>query len=125
MVGSWGWIIPDPLAIPVTAPFPDRKGALASLGRESVVRMASANWRSRSIDAPAPAISLFSWEVIFATGSGTPIMPVDEGKTSRGLAPSSRAAAAHVALHARRPTCPLAHLAFPALTITPHTRTTP
>ena len=31
MVASWGWIMPEPLAIPVTALLPERKGTLAIL----------------------------------------------------------------------------------------------
>src|SRR6266481_6051319 len=116
--------MPEPLAIPVTAALPDRKDVLASLGRESVVRMASANWRRWSMEAPARAIKGFKWVVIFAVGKGTPMMPVDEGKTCVGGIPSSRAVAAHVVLQARIPGCPVAQLALPELTRTARTRPT-
>src|SRR5450432_2848864 len=74
------------------------------------------------MEAPALAMRGFSWDVIFAAGNGTPIMPVDEGKISAGLPPSRRAFAVQVWRQARRPGCPVAQLALPEFTRTARTR---
>jgi len=50
-----------------------------------------------------------------SAGSGTPMMPVDEGKTSSGLQLKVLAAAWQVAMAAARPSSPAAQLALPAL----------
>src|SRR5271169_5419213 len=52
---------------------------------------------------------------IFSAGSGTPMMPVEEGKTCSGGQAKICAQAAQVARAASRPAWPAAQLALPAL----------
>ena len=59
---------------------------------------------------------------IFSTGSGTPMMPVEDGKTSSKRQRKVSAAVRQVSRHARMPASPVAQLAFPALTRTMETR---
>ena len=58
----------------------------------------------------------------FSAGKGTPMMPVEEGKTSLALHWKVSAAAVQVAMQASMPAAPVAQLAFPALTSTVATR---
>src|SRR5437764_7115661 len=110
--------MPEPFATPVIDALPRCSGTLASLGRVSVVRMASANLRRWSGDAPAPEIRAGNLAFIFSNGSGTPMTPVDEGNTSEARALRSRAAAEHTDSQARIPAGPVAQFAFPEFTIT-------
>ena len=91
---------------------------LAIFGSLSVVRIASANARSFSTDASAREIRGDKCELIFSVGSGTPMIPVEEGKTCDGLVFSNLAVSMQTALQARWPAVPVAQLAFPELTIT-------
>src|SRR6266536_4547311 len=104
------------------AALPDRKGTLASFALVSVVRIASANCRRCSTEAPAPPSSGSRRDVIFVAGKGTPIMPVDDGKTSEGLVFSKCANSEQINLQARNPDGPVAQFAFPELTMTARTR---
>src|SRR3954471_3736759 len=122
MVAICGCIMPAPFATPVTAPRPERKGMLAIFGFESVVRIASENLRRCPAHAPASEISTFKCEVILLTGSGTPIMPVDEGNTSAGLIFRRLAVSAQIFLQSRSPDVPVAQFAFPEFTTTARTR---
>src|SRR5579864_8924574 len=101
---------------------PERSGRLASLGLVSVVRIASAKLRRWSGVARAAAISSRSPELILSAGSGTPIMPVEEGNTCAGRIFSWRAASAHTDLQARTPAGPVAQFAFPEFTTTARIR---
>ncbi len=58
----------------------------------------------------------------FSAGRGTPMIPVEEGKTSSGLQPKICAAAAQVARAAAKPGSPAAQLALPALMAATRTR---
>ena len=69
------------------------------------------------------AASAGSAAISFSAGSGTPMTPVEEGKTSSGLQPKVSAAALQVARAASMPAWPAAQLALPALMAT--TRTLP
>ena len=53
---------------------------------------------------------------ILSAGGGSPITPVEEMKTSRGLQPNSCAAAAAVRSHTSRPVRPVNTFALPELT---------
>jgi hypothetical protein len=57
-----------------------------------------------------------------STGSGTPMMPVDEGKTACGAQPKTSAAAAQHCSATAMPALPVAQLALPALMSTVWTR---
>src|SRR5438552_12466934 len=114
--------MPEPLAMPVMAALPDRRGTLAILGRVSVVRMASAKQRKCPAEDPALANRGCRCELIFLAGRGTPMIPVEEGNTSEARTLSRRAAWAHRDLQSRMPAFPVAQLAFPELTRTARTR---
>src|SRR5215472_7984867 len=108
--------------MPVIAPFPERSGMLSSLGRESVVRIASANCRKRSTVASALEIKIPRFWPIFSAGKGTPMIPVEDGNTSAALTLSGLAIAAQTARQARTPAGPVAQFAFPEFTITARSR---
>ena len=76
--------MPAPLATPkiFAVDFPEEKLALANLGRVSVVMMARAKSAIPRLVALRPAVSSGRLETIFSTGSGTPIIPVEDGKIS-------------------------------------------
>src|SRR5213592_4005173 len=122
MVASCGWIMPEPLATPVIDALPDRRGRLANLGRESVVRIASAKFRKCSAEAPAFATSAPRWDVIFSTGRGTPMIPVDEGNISETSALRALAVSLQTALQLRKPCFPVEQFALPEFTTTARTR---
>src|SRR5437764_11810642 len=114
--------MPEPFATPVIDALPRCSGTLASLGRVSVVRRASANLRRWSGDAPAPEIKAGNLAFIFSNGSGTPMTPVDEGNTPEARAFRSPAACAQTDLQARIPASPVAQFAFPEFTMTARMR---
>ena len=58
----------------------------------------------------------------FPAGKGTPMIPVEEGKTSSKMQPKLSAAATQVATQPSMPGAPLAQLALPELTSTAATR---
>ena len=68
-----------------------------------------------SNSVPSDAASAGSTAMSFSAGSGTPMMPVEEGKTSSGGQSKISAAASQVARAASRPAWPAAQLALPAL----------
>ena len=98
---------------------PRKRGLLHHIGGEDGLR----HLLKRSDSAPSGAASAGIAAISFSAGRGTPIMPVDEGKTSSALQWKTSAAALHVACAALRPACPAAQLALPAFTAT--TRTLP
>src|ERR1700679_522321 len=121
---SWGWIMPAPLARPAI-----RTGrplisivAWAVLGRVSVVMMAAATLAKWSVVPPTASRRAGKAARTFSTGSGTPMMPVEEGKTACGLQPKTLAAAAQHCSAAAMPVSPVAQLAFPELMSTVWTR---
>ena len=91
MVASCGWIMPAPFARPSTVIVfvPDRRLADAILGRVSVVMIALLKARTPRWLADRDATSSDNLARIFSTGSGTPMMPVEEGKISDGETPQS------------------------------------
>src|SRR5581483_4323286 len=122
MVASCGWIIPAPLATPVIAPRPDRRGTLASFGFESVVRIASLNRRRCSVELPAVENKNGNCKSTGSTGNSTPMIPVDDGNTSAARKFPRRAASAQIILQFLMPAAPVAQFAFPEFTITAPTR---
>ena len=116
IVAMSGWIIPAPLAMPVTVTGmpstvdPPRRALRHGVGGhdrrhggEPVVR------RSAACAAGSAA-------TIFATGSGSMITPVENGSTCCGAQPSIVATAAQVVSAAAMPGAPVPALALPALT---------
>ena len=97
--------------------------AKAVFSTVSVVRMAWATSWKWSDSEPSEAASAGIAAMSFSAGSGTPMTPVEEGKTSSGRQPKTSAAASQVARAASRPAWPAAQLALPALMAT--TRTLP
>src|SRR3954467_6094070 len=100
MVAMLGWIIPAPFATPamLTSFSPMRIFAEAIFGRVSVVMMAFAKARSAALPVAALATRAGSAAMIFSPGNGTPMIPVEDGKTSFGLMASALARARHVSL---------------------------
>src|SRR5579862_867084 len=93
------------------------KRAEASLRLVSVVMIASAKSQTASSAAARLATRSDVCGVIFSTGSGTPIMPVEEGKTACGGICRSFAIAEQTPLQFRTPVEPVAQLAFPEFTM--------
>src|SRR5882672_9807231 len=117
MVAIFGWIMPEPFAMPrIVMSWPAILiCAEAALERVSVVGMAWAKaWAEASVAARA-ASRLGSLLMILSAGSGTPMMPVDDGNTSFGRNPKARAASLHTSSHAVFPAGPVAQLALPEL----------
>ena len=115
MVAMSGQIIPAPFAMPVTriAPPPTVTSRDTSLRTVSVVMMASAarsqpsSARSeRTAEAAAPMRS---------TGSGSPMTPVENGRTSSARQPAALASSSQVCRAAERPASPVPALALPEL----------
>ena len=57
----------------------------------------------------------------FSVGNGTPMMPVEDGKTSSKTQPNWSPTAMQLLRQASRPACPVAQLALPALTMSAET----
>ena len=113
-----GAIMPAPLAMPATWTVrpPMRHEAAAVLGPLSVVMMAwAASWKASSDKAAAAAAMP---RRILSMGSGTPMMPVEEGSTCRASMPTCPAVSAHMASASRSPPGPVQALALPLLTTT-------
>jgi hypothetical protein len=108
--------MPAPLAIPVTVtgvPPIDTVTALV-LGTVSVVMMARAAPAQPSSARASKARG--SASVMRATGRGSPMTPVENGRTASVAQPPCRASARHVASASRMPGAPVPALAFPELT---------
>ena len=116
IVAMFGWIMPAPLAMPVTVTGTPSTTTRrdAPFGTVSVVMIARAAAYQPSSRAAASAAG--SAATMRSTGSGSMITPVEYGSTSSGAQPSSWPTAAQVCLAAFRPGCPVPALALPAFT---------
>src|SRR5215469_3784021 len=112
--------MPEPLAIPRSrySPFELHTLRQANFGRVSVVMIVLANRQTASLFVCRCLASKGKADKIFSVGRGTPMIPVEEGKTCSGLVPSSRAASRQTSRHAFRPGKPVAQFAFPEFTTT-------
>ena len=90
--------------------------------RVSVVMMAVAKDFSASSSSPRPATTAGMAAISFSTGSGTPMIPVDDGMMNCGAASSAAPSAAQLCSATANPGAPVAQLALPALTSTARTR---
>ena len=116
IVAMSGWIIPAPLAMPVTVTGtpPTLTRREAALGTVSVVMMALAAANQPSARAAARAAG--NPRMILSVGSGSMITPVENGSTSSGAQSMSRATATHSARASAKPRSPVPAFALPALT---------
>src|SRR5215467_2880985 len=116
--------MPAPLAQPMRwMRLPDmRKEAEAVLGLVSVVQMASESSAKERAEARRLRASIGRARRILSTGSGTPITPVEQTKSSRGARPRRLEVSSTVRSEARSPAGPVAQLAFPAFTTTARMR---
>jgi len=112
MVAMSGWIMPAPLATPVTRTLPTVR--VQALARVSVVMMAVA--KGAQDWAVSPASSAGRVDTMRSLGSCTPITPVEFTSTASGAQSSSCATASTVAWQAASPCGPVAALAQPELT---------
>src|SRR6202044_3134221 len=94
------------------------KLSCATLSFVSVVKIAVANASALSAPLPSAAFAMGTAATSFSTGSGTPIIPVDEGKISSNTHPNASATATQLLWQASIPGSPVAQLALPAFTIT-------
>ncbi len=117
IVAMSGWIIPEPLAMPVTVTGTPSTATRrdAPLGTVSVVMIADT--AANQWSGASAAFACGSAATIFATGSGSMITPVENGRTASGAQPSAAATAAQVASASAMPGAPVPALALPALTI--------
>ena len=119
IVPIWGWIIPEPLAMPPTCavrPRPRSTSTAASLGTVSVVMMARA--ASVSARRPDAGVKEGSTDSIRSTPSREPMSPVDAVRTWRPATPMRSAISAWTALASASPSAPVPALAQPALAMT-------
>src|SRR5258706_2590367 len=105
----------------VTCPEPVSKRVDATLGRVSVVMMAWAKASAPLWFGVRDEINSGNFALIFSTGKGTPMIPVEDGKISEAPTPSSFPASRQICSHARRPWGPVAQFAFPEFTTTART----
>src|SRR5260370_40295539 len=110
--------MPAPLGIPrmEAVLLPTFNWADASLGRKSVVMMAPAKARTAASVASAWVISWGRRARILSACRGTPIIPVEDGKTCRPGTPKASPTAAQICRQAIWPAFPVAQLALPELT---------
>ena len=120
--------MPAPLAMPSrvtsfeapdardSAPARTRNRAEAIFGRVSVVIMACAKSRAPRTLADRASISSGNFARILSSGSGTPMMPVEEGKISAAGTPRIFAASRQTRSQAEMPARPVAQLALPEFT---------
>ena len=116
IVAMFGWIIPAPLAMPVTVTGTPSTTTRrdAPLGTVSVVMIAEAaanQWSARAVACAAGSAATRR-----STGSGSMITPVENGSTSCIVQPTRLATAAQVVSASARPRAPVPALALPALT---------
>ena len=128
---SCGWIIPAPLAapqmrtlaaLPASCAGSAEPSAWAVLTRVSVVIMARTKDSACCSVLPSEAFNSGIVATTFSAGKGTPMIPVEEGKTSSKMQPKLSAAATQVAMQPSMPGSPVAQLALPELTSTAATR---
>ena len=119
----FGAIIPEPLAMPPmrTVLPPTRTSTAAALGTRSVVMIARAMASPCAGVRPRRAAASRMPDSTFASGSGTPMMPVLATRNRPGAAPAHSAAIFDMRRASRRPFAPVQALAFPAFTTTPRT----
>ena len=116
-------IIPAPCKTGNTdLPASSSNAACATFARVSVVRIACANCENASVSAASASRTAGNAATSFSAGSGTPIIPVEEGKTSCPSQPNVWDAARHTCSHAAIPIAPVAQFALPAFTATTRTR---
>src|SRR5262249_39251564 len=116
IVAISGAIMPEPLQKPlIRMVVPSIVAvAVAPFGKVSVVMIARA--AGSHLAASSNGTIFGSASTIFAAGGGSPITPVDEMKTSRGLQRNSSEVAAAVRSQTSRPARPVNTLALPELT---------
>ncbi len=114
MVAMFGWIIPAPLAIPVTVAFPLPKGTVLEIpfGTASVAMTARA--ARIQLRRPRPGTHKASASPKHSTGSCPLIIPAENGAAWSRLQPGNRAAVAQVLRTCPRESVPA--LAIPELT---------
>ena len=100
----------------------DGTTAHAVLMLVSVVMMARTKASACCSVLPIEAFNSGIAATTFSAGKGTPMIPVDEGKTSSKMQPKLSAAATQVVTQPSMPGSPLAQLALPELTSTAATR---
>ena len=116
IVAMFGWIIPAPLAMPVTVigtPSTTMRRD-APLGTVSVVMIADT--AANQLSGRAAPFAAGSAATSRATGSGSMITPVENGSTSCIVHPTMLATAAQVVSASASPLAPVPALALPALT---------
>src|SRR6516225_3762699 len=96
--------------------------AAAVFGRVSVVQIARESSAKERAERRRFRVMPDSARRIFSNGSGTPITPVEQTKTSRGWQPRRRAASSTVFTDAAYPAGPVAQFALPAFTMTARMR---
>ena len=122
IVAIWGWIMPDPLAIPPTVmdTRPVVSRSATSLGAVSVVRIAAA------AAGPPPGDNCAAARAIpprtRSIGSRAPITPVEATSTSASSRPSARAVSAVIAFASSSPGAPVHAFAHPLLITTARAR---
>src|ERR1700730_13912192 len=116
--------MPAPFAQPTKwILFPDiLKEDAAVFGRVSVVQIASDSSAKERAEGRRCREITGSARNIFSRGSGTPMTPVEQIKSSSGWQPRRFAASAIVRWAAAWPAVPVAQLALPAFTTTPRMR---
>ena len=116
MVAMSGWIMPEPLAMPLMVTGTPSIAAVrvTSFAKVSVVMIAAAA-AAQASDSRSAA-SCGSAAVMRSSGSGSPMTPVEATNTSVGLQPSRPAAAFTVRSTLAVPTLPVKALALPELT---------
>ena len=118
MVAMFGCIMPAPLAMAlmVAVCLPSFMVRLTCLGYVSVVIMAAA--ASLTVAVPSARAMAFSFGRIFATGSLTPITPVEQMSTRGSGRPSASPASVVSSVASCWPGWPVQALAFPLVTMT-------
>ena len=116
MVAMSGWIMPAPLAMPVTVTglSPTRTRRDAALATVSVVMMASA--ADSQLSSRRSVMHSGSARVTRSTGRGSMITPVENGSTCPPSKPNRRAVSAQMARASASPRSPVPALALPVLT---------
>ena len=116
IVAMFGWIMPEPLAIPVTVTdLPPTSTFLdAPLDTMSVVMMASA--ALAQFAARRSAFAAGNPATIRSAGNGSMITPVENGNTSSAEHPMAAATASQTCSPRFRPSSPVPAFALPVLT---------
>ena len=126
IVAIRGWIMPTPLAMPLTvidAVPPPAAGTstrvVAVFVVESVVRSATAAaWSASSVAASDPPATRTTVSRTSSTGSRVPMTPVERWSTSAGAQPTAPATASPIAAWSASPSGPVAAFADPEVAMT-------